>query len=241
MTLIDPGTAANAEVIAANGDLATNGFEMQNVFEALASSGLLVVAMTGNTESCGNFNEAAMIVEKNSRNVLTSLDQNAEFLQHGLRVNPRLMDGTRLVLREGSWAEMGDDIAAFLTNGEESSKGKRKPSVLSTWKRAPSATMRSRLTAPASTSARRVFSFITRRFLEKIHLLGDRNARGLAMTADQQLDQVRHTAVLAQRRHPRRFLQRRVDPQVEGAGFLRGHGIERAGVCTQCNADVALL
>jgi hypothetical protein len=81
----------------------------------------------------------AMIVEKNSRNILTSLDQNAEFLQHGLRANPRLMDGARLVLREGSWAEMGNDIAAYLTNGEDSSSGKRKPSVLTTWKRAPHA------------------------------------------------------------------------------------------------------
>jgi hypothetical protein len=78
-----------------------------------------------------------MIVAKNSRNILTQLDQNAEMLQHGLRVNPRLMDGARLALREGSWEEMGNDIAAFLTSGDDSASGRKRPSVLSTWKRAP--------------------------------------------------------------------------------------------------------
>jgi hypothetical protein len=78
-----------------------------------------------------------MIVAKNSRNILTQLDQNAEMLQHGLRVNPRLMDGARLALREGSWEEMGNDIAAFLTSGDDSTSGRKRPSVLSTWKRAP--------------------------------------------------------------------------------------------------------
>jgi hypothetical protein len=79
----------------------------------------------------------AMIVAKNSRNILTQLDQNAEMLRHGLRVNPRLMDGARLALREGSWEEMGNDIAAFLTSGDDSASGKKRASVLSTWKRAP--------------------------------------------------------------------------------------------------------
>lgn len=79
----------------------------------------------------------AMIVAKNSHNILTQLDQNAEMLQHGLRVSPRLMDGARLALREGSWEEMGNDIAAFLTNGADSASGKKRPSVLTTWKRAP--------------------------------------------------------------------------------------------------------
>jgi hypothetical protein len=79
----------------------------------------------------------AMIVAKNSRNIVTQLDQNREMLLHGLRVNPRLMDGARLALREGSWEEMGNDIAAFLTGREDSASGKKRPSVLSTWKRAP--------------------------------------------------------------------------------------------------------
>ena len=78
-----------------------------------------------------------MIVAKNSRNILTQLDQNAEMLQHGLRVNPRLMDGARLALREGSWEEMGNDIAAFLTSGDDSASGRKRASVLTTWKRAP--------------------------------------------------------------------------------------------------------
>jgi hypothetical protein len=79
----------------------------------------------------------AMIVAKNSRNILTQLDRNAEMLQHGLRVNPHLVDGARLALREGSWEEMGNDIAAFLTNGADSASGKKRASVLSTWRRAP--------------------------------------------------------------------------------------------------------
>jgi hypothetical protein len=78
-----------------------------------------------------------MIVAKNSRNILTQLDQNAEMLRHGLRVNPRLMDGARLALREASWEEMGNEIAAFLTSGTDSASGKKRPSVLTTWKRAP--------------------------------------------------------------------------------------------------------
>jgi hypothetical protein len=81
----------------------------------------------------------AMIVAKNSKNILTQLDQNAEMLRHGLRVNPRLIDGARLALREGSWEEMGNDIAAFLTGGADSASGKKRQSALSTWKRAPHA------------------------------------------------------------------------------------------------------
>jgi hypothetical protein len=79
----------------------------------------------------------AMIVAKNSRNITSRLDDNAEELRHGLRVNPRLLDGARLALREGSWEEMGNDIAAFLTSGEEAASGKKRPSALSTWKRTP--------------------------------------------------------------------------------------------------------
>jgi hypothetical protein len=79
----------------------------------------------------------AMIVAKNSRNITTRLDDNAEALRHGLRVNPRLLEGSRLALREGSWEEMGNDIAAFLTAGEDSASGKKRPSALTTWKRAP--------------------------------------------------------------------------------------------------------
>jgi hypothetical protein len=78
-----------------------------------------------------------MIVAKNSRNILTELDRNMEMLQHGLRVNPRLVDGAKLALREGSWEEMGNDIAAFLTSGDDSANGRKRPSVLTTWKRAP--------------------------------------------------------------------------------------------------------
>jgi hypothetical protein len=97
----------------------------------------MLVTDTSRTPTFRRDYRDAMIVAKNSRNILTQLDQNAEMLQHGLRVNPRLLDGARLALREGSWEEMGNDIAAFLTSGDDSASGKKRPSALTTWKRAP--------------------------------------------------------------------------------------------------------
>lgn len=47
------------DVLVANGDLASNEFEMETVFKLLAGSGVLVVASAGNTESCGSFNNIA--------------------------------------------------------------------------------------------------------------------------------------------------------------------------------------
>jgi len=99
----------------------------------------LLVADTSRTPIFRRDYRDAMIVAKNSRDILTQLDRNAEMLQHGLRVNPRLIDGARLALREGSWEEMGNDIAAFLTGGADSASGKKRQSVLSTWKTAPHA------------------------------------------------------------------------------------------------------
>lgn len=51
--------AAKVDLILANGDLASNEFEMEAIFRRLAKSGRLVLAMTGNTESCGSFNKLA--------------------------------------------------------------------------------------------------------------------------------------------------------------------------------------
>jgi hypothetical protein len=78
----------------------------------------------------------AMVVAKNSRNILTRLDENAETLQRGLRENPRLLAGQQLALRERSWEEMGNDIAAFLT----ADSGDSHSSALTTWKRGSHAT-----------------------------------------------------------------------------------------------------
>jgi hypothetical protein len=99
----------------------------------------MLVVDTSRTPAFRRDYRDAAIVAKNSRNILTQLDQNAETLQHGLRMNPRLIDGARLALREGSWEEMGNDIAAFLTGGADSASGKKRGSVLSTWKTAPHA------------------------------------------------------------------------------------------------------
>ena len=97
----------------------------------------MLVADTARTPDFQRDYRDATIVAKNSRNILTQLDQNAELLQHGLRVNPRLMDGERLALREVSWEQMGNDIAAFLAGGADSASGRKRESVLSSWKRGP--------------------------------------------------------------------------------------------------------
>jgi Icc-related predicted phosphoesterase len=48
------------DLIVANGDLASNEFEMEAVFGLLgAEAGVPVFAMAGNTESCGSFNKVA--------------------------------------------------------------------------------------------------------------------------------------------------------------------------------------
>ena len=92
----------------------------------------------------------AMVVAKNSRNITTQLDANADELRRGLRRNPELILGQELVLKEQSWEEMGNDIAAFLTAREAVASGKPEhPSILSTWKRAshPSAETTDMMTA----------------------------------------------------------------------------------------------
>lgn len=45
------------DLIIANGDLATNEFEMEAIFPVLAEAKVLVVAFIGNTESSGSFNK----------------------------------------------------------------------------------------------------------------------------------------------------------------------------------------
>lgn len=61
---------AGIDVLVVNGDLATNLFELQKVFAALAESKVLVVASIGNTESCGAFNQAAEEVFAQHRHVI---------------------------------------------------------------------------------------------------------------------------------------------------------------------------
>jgi Icc-related predicted phosphoesterase len=47
------------DVIIANGDLASDEFEMEAVFPVLAEAKVLVILLIGNTESCGSFNKIA--------------------------------------------------------------------------------------------------------------------------------------------------------------------------------------
>jgi Icc-related predicted phosphoesterase len=47
------------DLIIANGDLATDEFEMEAIFPVLAEAKTLVVLLIGNTESCGSFNKIA--------------------------------------------------------------------------------------------------------------------------------------------------------------------------------------
>ena len=55
------------DLLIANGDLAANEFEMETVFRTLADSGVLVLALTGNTESCGSFNKLALALFEKRR------------------------------------------------------------------------------------------------------------------------------------------------------------------------------
>jgi hypothetical protein len=56
----------------------------------------------------------AMVVAKNSRNLTTQLDANAEELKRGLAGSPGLIGGQFLALQERSWEELSNDIAIFL-------------------------------------------------------------------------------------------------------------------------------
>src|SRR6185312_1510324 len=94
----------------------------------------------------------------------------------------------------------------------------------STWKRAPSAMMRTRRTAPAATSARNTFSSIVGLLRsEQFGLGGNLDVRRLAVPADQQLDQVGDAAVFAQRGDAHGFLDGRIDAQIERGGFVGRH------------------
>lgn len=74
-----------------------------------------------------------------------------------------------------------------------------------------------------ATNARRVFSFIVR-LPKQGMLLGDGDAIGLAMLADQHLNQVGNGAMLAQGRYAGGFLDAGVDAQVQGGGLGGAHG-----------------
>lgn len=52
------------DVIVANGDLATDEFQMEAIFPILAEPEVPVIATIGNTESCGSFNKIAYEVSK---------------------------------------------------------------------------------------------------------------------------------------------------------------------------------
>ncbi len=70
-------------------------------------------------------------------------------------------------------------------------------------------------------------------------LLGDGNAIGLAMLADQHLDEIGDGAMVPLRRDARGFLQARVDAQVERGGLGEGHGGgSTVAMWRHCNADV---
>ncbi|MCK6550864.1 metallophosphoesterase, partial [Myxococcota bacterium] len=58
------------DLIVANGDLATDEFEMEAIFPAFAGTGLLVVATIGNTESCGSFNKIAAATFESKKNLV---------------------------------------------------------------------------------------------------------------------------------------------------------------------------
>lgn len=69
-TLLERLKKRGIDVLVANGDLATNEFQMDNVFPVLAEAGVLVVATIGNTESCGSFNRAVEQAAKKHPNLI---------------------------------------------------------------------------------------------------------------------------------------------------------------------------
>jgi len=62
--------AEKIDVLLANGDLATNSLQMPKIFGELAKAKALVIAYTGNTESCGSFNRSLDVVFKKHRNLI---------------------------------------------------------------------------------------------------------------------------------------------------------------------------
>ena len=59
------------DVLLVNGDVGSSDFNMEEaLMPALAAAGVLVVAHTGNTESCGQFNKAAGLVFADHRNFI---------------------------------------------------------------------------------------------------------------------------------------------------------------------------
>ena len=88
--------------------------------------------------------------------------------------------------------------------------------------------MRSLRTASASINARTVYSFIVGLREEGV-LLGDGNAIGLAVLANQHLDEIRDRSMIALRGNACSFLQARINAQVERSGL----GGRRALPCFQ--------
>ncbi|MFO0725616.1 MAG: hypothetical protein U1E65_17665 [Myxococcota bacterium] len=58
------------DLLVANGDLATTSFDMDVIFKQLAAEDMPVVIFTGNTESCGAFNQAADRVFAERKNLI---------------------------------------------------------------------------------------------------------------------------------------------------------------------------
>jgi hypothetical protein len=60
--------------------------------------------------------------------------------------------------------------------------------------------------------------------LEQSLLLRNPDADSLAMLANQYLDHISDTSMIAVGRFTHSFLNRWINPQVERGGFFRGHG-----------------
>jgi Icc-related predicted phosphoesterase len=69
-TMIGRFEKKNVDLIIANGDLATDEFEMEAIFPVLAEANVLVVVLIGNTESCGSFNKTAGVVGAKRPNLI---------------------------------------------------------------------------------------------------------------------------------------------------------------------------
>jgi Icc-related predicted phosphoesterase len=114
------------DLIIANGDLASDEFQMETVFPALADTDVLVVALTGNTESCGSFNKIASDTFKSHPNFINgNWVRRIELDDATLITVPGYYD-RRFVHTGGASVYNGDDLRAL----EQIAKGSSSPLII---------------------------------------------------------------------------------------------------------------
>jgi Icc-related predicted phosphoesterase len=114
------------DLIIANGDLASDEFEMEAIFPVLAEANVLVVAFIGNTESCGSFNKiAANIAGKSPHFINGNWVRRLELDDGTLLTLPGYHD-RKFTHTSGAAVYTEDDMRAL----ERIAKGAKEPLIL---------------------------------------------------------------------------------------------------------------